>query len=118
MRNVVLRLTPLLRPFVRYASRFQVHLVAEHDKRKMIGIPWTGLDQEFVAPRFQVLERIGSGHVKDEHTAVGAPVEGDAQRLEALLAGRVPDLSNGLRWSKRGSDKRSHIENELYSVEY
>lgn len=93
--NVVLRLAPLLGAFVGHASRFEVHLVAEHDERKVIRITRTRLDQKLVAPRFQVLERIGSGYIEDQHTAVGASIEGNAQRLKAFLASCVPNL-NGM----------------------
>ncbi len=50
------------------------------------------LNEEFVSPRIQRLERVRRGDVVDEDAAIGAPVEGDAERLETLLAGRVPNL--------------------------
>ena len=50
------------------------------------------LQQELVAPAVERLERARARDVVREHAAVGAAVEGDAQRLEALLAGGVPDL--------------------------
>ena len=50
------------------------------------------LNEELIAPRVEALERVRLCHVVHEHTAVSAAVEGDAERLEALLAGGVPDL--------------------------
>ena len=50
------------------------------------------LDEELVAPRVETLERVRLRYIVHEHAAVGAAVEGDAERLEALLTGGVPDL--------------------------
>ena len=52
----------------------------------------TRLDEELVSPAVERLEGGGDGDVVDEDAAVGAAVEGDAQRLESLLPRRVPDL--------------------------
>lgn len=93
MRNVVLRLAPLLGTFIGYAACFEIHFVAENDKRKVIRIPRTRLDQKLIAPRFQILERIGSRNVEYQNATVGTSVEGNAQRLEAFLASSVPDLN-------------------------
>ncbi len=43
-------------------------------------------------PGIEGFESAGRGNVVDEDAAVCAAVEGDAQGLETLLAGRVPDL--------------------------
>jgi hypothetical protein len=51
-----------------------------------------GLDKELVAPAVEGLERLGAVDVVDEHAAVRATVESDAERLETLLTRRVPKL--------------------------
>ena len=56
------------------------------------------LDEELVAPRVERLKRPRHRHVKDEHAAVGAAVEGDTEALKALLAGRVPNLDARRGW--------------------
>ena len=85
-------------PGFTYGAVVQVHFVAEHDKREVVGVARTGLYQELVPPRVERPERVGTGHVVDEHTTVGTAVEGHTERLEALLAGRVPDLpADGVR---------------------
>jgi hypothetical protein len=69
-----------------------VHLVAQQDKGKGVGIARTSLQQEFIAPRVQ---RLKAAHIVDvvaQDAAICSTVECDAQALEALLAGRVPDL--------------------------
>lgn len=50
------------------------------------------LDQKLVAPVLQVLEGLLRVDIVHQHTAIRASVEGDAQALESLLAGCVPDL--------------------------
>jgi hypothetical protein len=50
------------------------------------------LDEELVPPAVERLKALGRVDVVNEHAAVGPAVKGDAERLEALLAGRVPEL--------------------------
>jgi hypothetical protein len=69
-----------------------VDLVAEHDEGESVRVARGGLDEELVAPGVEGLEGLGAVDIIDEHAAVGAPVEGDAERLEALLARGVPEL--------------------------
>ena len=69
-----------------------INLVAEDDEGEVLGVVRTGLNEEFVAPAVERFEGLGAVHVVDEHTAVCATVEGDTERLEALLTGRVPQL--------------------------
>ena len=52
----------------------------------------TGLDQELVPPAVECVETLRVVDVVYEHAAVGAAVEGYAERLEAFLAGCVPEL--------------------------
>ena len=75
-----------------HGAVLEVELVADDDEREVLGVARTRLDEELVAPRVERLERVGRRHVVDEHAAVGAAVERDAQRLKTLLARRVPDL--------------------------
>ena len=58
----------------------------------MLGVARTRLYEELVAPRVERLERVRRGNVVHQHAAVGAAVERHAERLEALLSGRVPNL--------------------------
>jgi hypothetical protein len=69
-----------------------VNLVAEDNKGEVIRVARRGLDQELVSPAVQRIETLGVVHVVDKDAAVGASVEGDAERLEAFLAGGVPKL--------------------------
>ena len=50
------------------------------------------LNEELVPPAVEGLEGVGRRDVVGQDAAVGAAVESHAQRLEPLLAGRVPDL--------------------------
>lgn len=75
-----------------HLSVLQVDLVAQHHEGEVLWISRAGLNQELVSPAVQGLEGVGGGHIKHQHAAVGSSVEGHAQRLEPLLAGRVPDL--------------------------
>lgn len=75
-----------------YRSIFQIDLIAEHNKWKMIGITWTGLNEEFIAPWIQILECIRCGHIEHENTTVSATIKCNAQRLKTLLTGSIPDL--------------------------
>jgi hypothetical protein len=61
-------------------------------KRETLGIHRASLHQELVPPAVQCIERLRVVDIVYEHAAVGAAVEGNTQRLEALLASRVPEL--------------------------
>lgn len=50
----------------------------------MLRISRTRLDQEFVTPRVEVLECVGSCCVEDKDAAVSASVESNTERLEAF----------------------------------
>jgi hypothetical protein len=86
---------------VAYNPRVEVDLVAEHDEREVLGIARTGLHEELVAPRVEVLKGLCDVYVKDQNARIRAAVERDAEALEALLPGRVPDLESRER-QKRG----------------
>jgi len=77
-----------------HRSVTKINLVANDNKRKVLGIAWTRLYQKFIAPALQRLERVWNGDVVDEDAAVGAPVERNAETLEPLLSSRVPDLQH------------------------
>ena len=69
-----------------------VDLVPQHHEREGFRVAWRGLNQKLVAPAVEGLEGLGAVDVVDQHAAVGAAVEGDAERLEAFLARGVPEL--------------------------
>lgn len=62
-------------------------------KWEALRIHRAGLNQEFVPPAIQGIETLRVVHVVYEHAAVGTAVEGNTERLEALLTGSVPELS-------------------------
>lgn len=65
---------------------FHVDLVAQHNKRKVLGIPRGSLLQKFIPPRVQSFKRFQVVDIEYEHAAIGAAIEGNAQGLEPLLA--------------------------------
>ena len=69
-----------------------VDLIAEDHKREALGILWACLNQELIAPTVKGIEALRVVDVVYQDTAVGATIEGDSQRLEAFLAGGVPQL--------------------------
>jgi len=75
-----------------YCSVAEVNLVANDDKRKVLGIAWTSLDEKFISPALKCLECVGNGDVVDQDAAVGTAVERNAEALEPFLSCRVPDL--------------------------
>jgi hypothetical protein len=70
----------------------RIDLVPEHHKREILRVSRARLDEEFVAPRIERLERLCRVDVVDEYAAVGSSVERDTQRLESFLACSVPEL--------------------------
>jgi hypothetical protein len=74
------------------------------------------LHQKLVPPAVQCIETLRVVHVVHEHAAVGAAVEGNAQRLEALLAGRIPELTHVSRSCTRGRGVRTCIVTSLSST--
>ena len=95
VRNVALGLTPGHGAFLGDLPLILLHidLVAQHDKREVLGIPGAGLDEEFVPPAVQGLERLGAVDVVNEDAAIRATVECDTEGLESLLACGIPQLS-------------------------
>lgn len=59
-----------------------------------------GLNEELVPPAIEGFEGLGAVHIVHQNAAVGASVERDAERLEALLASSIPELrSTGSAYS-------------------
>ena len=86
-------------------SVLQVDLVAQHHEGEVLGVTRAGLDQELVPPAVEGLEGVGGRDVEHQHTAVRPTVERHAQRLEPLLARRVPDLDQS---QERRNDVRTN----------
>lgn len=78
--------------FSTYLSVLEVDLISQHHEGEVFRIPGTGLDEKLISPAIEGFEGVGGSHVKHQHAAVCTPVEGHAQRLEALLPCCVPDL--------------------------
>ena len=70
----------------------EINLVTEDDEGEVVGVAGTSLDEELISPAVQVLEGLGNIHIKDQDAAVGTTVERNTERLEALLAGGIPEL--------------------------
>ena len=75
-----------------YRSVTKVDLVADDNKRKVLGIAWTSLNEKLISPALKCLECVGNCDVVDEDTAIGTAVERNAETLEPLLTSCVPDL--------------------------
>ena len=58
---------------------FNINLVAEHYKGKVLRILGVGLDQKLVSPAVQSFEGLCAVDVVDEHAAVGTTVKGDSE---------------------------------------
>ena len=71
-----------------------VHALSQHIayKWEALRVHGASLDQELVPPAVECIKTLGVVDVVNEHAAVGAAVECDTERLEALLSGRVPEL--------------------------
>ena len=94
VRDVALALAPGHRPLLRHdpLALLHVYLVAQHDEGEVVRVVRAGLDEELVAPAVERLKAPRVVHVVDQHTAVGSAIERHTERLEPLLARRVPKL--------------------------
>lgn len=92
--NVASGLAEGLGPLGRHGplALLHIHLVTNHHKGKVLGIPGVGEQQKLVSPESQGVETLGVVDVVDQHTAVCASVESQTEGLEPFLAGGVPDL--------------------------
>lgn len=70
----------------------EIDLVADDDEGEVVGVVGGRLDEELISPAVEVLKGLGDVHVEHKDAAVSAAVEGDAETLETLLAGSIPDL--------------------------
>lgn len=61
-------------------------------KGEALRITGASLNQKFIPPAIQRLETLRVVYIVDQHTAVGASVECDAQGLEPFLTGGIPNL--------------------------
>ena len=61
-------------------------------KREVLRVPWAGLHKKLISPAVEGVEAFGVVDVVDQYTAIRSSVEGDAQRLKALLPRGVPQL--------------------------
>lgn len=61
-------------------------------KREALRVHGTGLNQKFVSPAVECVKALGVVDVVYKDAAVGASVECDTERLEALLSGGIPEL--------------------------
>ena len=75
-----------------FAIAIKVRLVADDEERKSIDVRWVRFRQENLLPVENVIERTRIGHIIYKDAAVGASVEGRAERLESFLTGSVPYL--------------------------
>ena len=80
IRYTTLTLTKRLRPLTadHPLALIHIHLIPQHNERERLGIHRTSLDQEFVPPAVQRVERFAVVDIVDEDAAVGAAVEGYA----------------------------------------
>lgn len=71
-----------------------LHALSHRDtyKREALWVHGAGLDQELVPPAVECVETLRVVDVVYEHAAVGAAVECDTERLEALLSSSIPEL--------------------------
>ena len=69
-----------------------INLVPENNEGEVLRVVWACLNEELVPPAVECLKGLGAVDVVDEYAAVRATVEGNTQRLEPLLACRIPEL--------------------------
>ena len=123
--DISLGLTPRHRPFLRNLQHrvdvlvlnqrpsylpfafLHVNLVTEDNEREVLGIMWTRLNEELVAPAVQRLKGLCTVDVVYEHATIRSSVVGHAERLEALLPSRIPELSAVVSAHNDGSDHRN-----------
>mmetsp|Transcript_14354 Transcript_14354/g.29707 ORF Transcript_14354/g.29707 Transcript_14354/m.29707 type:complete len:252 (+) Transcript_14354:589-1344(+) len=75
-----------------------IDFVAHHHKRKLRRGVTQSLDstadlvQKLFSPVIQIVQRVGIRHVVHQQAGIRTPIKSHAQRLKALLSGRVPNL--------------------------
>lgn len=58
-----------------YSPIVQINLVTDDDKREVLWISRTGLDEEFISPAIQSLESVWHGDIKHKNTTICSSVE-------------------------------------------
>jgi len=77
-----------------YCSVTEVNLVADDNKRKVLGVSRASLNEKFISPALKCLECVWNGDIIDKNAAVGTTVECNTQTLEPFLSSCVPDLQH------------------------
>jgi len=70
----------------------QVNLVAQNNKREVIGIAWSGLNEELITPAIKVFKCLCDIDIENENTTISTTIECDTQALETFLACSIPNL--------------------------
>jgi hypothetical protein len=55
---------------------------------------WACLDEEFITPAIECLERLGTIHIVHEYAAIRTTIERHPKRLEPFLTCGIPQLVN------------------------
>jgi hypothetical protein len=79
------------------ALGFPVDLVADDHEGEVLRVAGVGLGEELFSPGVQLLEGLLGGDVVHQDAGIRTAVERNAQTLEALLAGSVPNLKERRR---------------------
>lgn len=74
------------------ALALTIDLVADDHEGEILGVAGAGLVQELVTPAVELLEGLLSRDIVYEDAGIGTTVESDAETLEALLSGSIPNL--------------------------
>ena len=91
-----------------HLSVFQIDLVANDYEGKIFRVAWAGLDEEFVSPTIESLERIGVGDIVDKYTTVGSAIKCYSKTLESFLTSCVPNLAGKKREYVSGHGLHRH----------
>lgn len=86
-----------------------INLVTEDNKGEVLGIVWARLDEKLVAPAVQRFKGFCTVDVVYEYAAIRASVVGHAERLEALLSSRIPELSASIRENGTARTIKTHL---------
>ena len=93
MRLCLIRIYPVALDSVGVDTRTDIQFVA-YDHKRDVWVIRRALER--LLPLVEAFVRVTPRDVIDQNAAVGSTVEGDAQRLEALLPGCVPQLERHL----------------------
>jgi hypothetical protein len=76
-----------------YALVLNINFVTKNDEWEVVGISWSGLNQELISPAVEVLESLCNIDIKHKNTAISTSVESNTKTLETLLSGSIPNLN-------------------------